>query len=100
MRRCRTCHRLLDESNFYKENRRKDGLQVECKDCTRVRVKRIYRDKILCGKRPTGATGGYKCYILNHTSHGEFKYNVVGTNGKTFFTNKKTDFIKFVRGIV
>ena len=43
MKRCKRCGRELDESEFYKHKRTKDGLQPYCKECqrelTRMRIK-------------------------------------------------------------
>lgn len=35
MKRCKRCGRELDESEFYKHKREKDGLQPYCKECQR-----------------------------------------------------------------
>jgi hypothetical protein len=36
MKHCHKCGRDLDESKFYKDKSRKDGLQNKCKDCERA----------------------------------------------------------------
>lgn len=35
MKRCKRCGRELDESEFYKNKLKKDGLQPYCKECQR-----------------------------------------------------------------
>ncbi|MFC1738560.1 hypothetical protein ACFL1G_05875 [Planctomycetota bacterium] len=35
MKQCRKCKKLKDESEFYKNNRSKDGLRAWCKKCNR-----------------------------------------------------------------
>ena len=43
MKKCSRCGRELDESEFYKNKNKKDGLQPYCKECcrelNRMRVK-------------------------------------------------------------
>lgn len=43
--------------------------------------------------------GGYKCNILNRVNADkkEFKYNIIGINGKQLHTNNKIEFINFLR---
>lgn len=43
MRICNKCNREKDESDFYKSNSRKDGLQGKCKACDLERVKSYYK---------------------------------------------------------
>jgi hypothetical protein len=33
MKECSKCHKVLEDSCFYKNPRNKDGLQTMCKDC-------------------------------------------------------------------
>ena len=33
MKECSRCHKVLEDSCFYKNTRNKDGLQTMCKDC-------------------------------------------------------------------
>jgi hypothetical protein len=49
--------------------------------------------------RYNNACGGVKINILNHVNADkkEFKYNVIGTNGKCLKTNDKSEFINFLR---
>lgn len=45
------------------------------------------------------ACGGYKVNVLNRVNADkkEFKYNVIGTNGKCLKTNDKSEFLAFLR---
>lgn len=45
------------------------------------------------------ACGGYKVNVFNHVNADkkEFKYNVIGTNGKCLKTNNKSEFLTFLR---
>lgn len=49
--------------------------------------------------RYNNACGGVKINILNHVNADkkEFKYNVIGTNGKYLKTNNKSEFLTFLR---
>ena len=44
MKKCTHCKINLDESNFYKNVSRKDGIQCECKDCSIKNHKKYYQD--------------------------------------------------------
>ena len=39
MKKCTRCKRMLDESMFYKNRAKADGLNNECKDCAKKSVK-------------------------------------------------------------
>ena len=49
--------------------------------------------------RYNNACGGVIVNILNHVNADkkEFKYNVIGTNGKCLKTNNKSEFLTFLR---
>lgn len=42
MKQCRTCKCKLEKSYFTKNKRSKDGLNTECKTCSRARSKKAY----------------------------------------------------------
>lgn len=44
MKRCSKCKRELDESEFYKNRSKKDGLQNMCKRCSHRRRTRHYKE--------------------------------------------------------
>lgn len=44
---CKSCNIIKDFSEFNKDIGRKDGLQVYCKECTRLRVKNLIGKIIL-----------------------------------------------------
>lgn len=125
MKECTHCHEVKPLSEFY---RRKDGeLESWCKKCkTEAAVKwnkeHKYRHKIhvikykenkekyhktLAEKQTfkeiidfsRDVLGGYKIYILNHKKAGERKYNIIRTDGKTFCTNDKIEFLNFLENI-
>lgn len=39
MKKCSRCKRILDESMFYRNKTKADGLNNECKDCAKKSVK-------------------------------------------------------------
>lgn len=43
MKICTKCHKTLDESEFYKFHKGKDGLKAECKSCQRGYMVRYFR---------------------------------------------------------
>ena len=43
MKMCNKCEKLKDESEFYKDKSRKDGLYPSCKDCSRQQNKEDYQ---------------------------------------------------------
>ena len=40
--------------------------------------------------------GGCKIYILNHPTNGEYKYNVIFTDGRKLKTNNFINFINYI----
>ena len=44
MKMCHTCHTPKDEDEFSKNKCKKDGLQGICKECSKKRSKRYYRE--------------------------------------------------------
>ena len=42
MKKCSKCKKLKDESEFYKNNRHKNGLQSKCKNCTRKYARKYH----------------------------------------------------------
>jgi hypothetical protein len=51
MKICSKCKRELDESNFYKNKNKKDGLCAECKDCTKEYGKKYFQTYRKHGKK-------------------------------------------------
>lgn len=102
VKRCNKCKRLLDESQFHKETRRKDGIRSVCKECAKnyridyhkQRTKLRFKEK-----DAINILGGYKIFILNYASLKEKKYNIISTAGKIFRTNNKQEFIQYLEGI-
>lgn len=79
-RRCCTCHRSLPYDEFYRKQSREDGYSVECKDCIKARMAKIYK------RSPTKIAAASRRYqqkirkeVLNHYGHacaccGESRY--------------------------
>lgn len=44
MKQCRTCEEWKDESEFYKDKSRKDGLRYCCKTCVKITQKKHYNE--------------------------------------------------------
>lgn len=47
-------------------------------------------------KKVDKVIGGYKISVLNYVKKGEFKYNILKTDGTLFYTNNKQEFINYV----
>ena len=45
MKKCSSCKKTKNKDEFYKNSTRKDGLQTDCKECTRIRLNKRYRTK-------------------------------------------------------
>lgn len=80
---CRECSKKLvyawksknkDRANTiqYKSNQKSKAIDIDC------------------------YVGGWKIAILNHTKVGESKYQAVNTNGKSFFTDIRFEFLDFL----
>lgn len=111
MKKCKKCGKELHESEFDKEPHNKDGLKSICKDCKKF-YNQMYLEpnfsKIWSSFRGREnyekelnleimkPLSGYKIYILNHTKKGEFKYNIISTNGERINTNDKNEFVDYI----
>lgn len=58
-------------------------------------MKKETEDKRL-NKKVDKVIGGYKISVLNYVKKGEFKYNILKTDGTLFYTNNKREFISYV----
>lgn len=58
-------------------------------------MRRDLKDKQL-NKKVDKVIGGYKISVLNYVKRGEFKYNILKTDGTLFYTNNKQEFINYI----
>lgn len=97
---CTGCRRELPVSEFYRNRCMKNGLNYYCKTCHRDYSRGFgWGYSAQQEQRVEEVLGGYKIYILKYVKPGEFKFNVLNTNGKVFKTNKKEDFLAFISEI-
>ena len=47
MKQCRKCFEYKDYSEFSKKSSEKDGLQIYCKECMKLKVREFYQRKAL-----------------------------------------------------
>ena len=103
MKRCVRCHKLLPESEFYKDKRKKAGLWWCCRKCENQYHKEYnYRkaEEQDVFDKSNEIIGGYKVSILNHASRTENKYTIVGTDGNYYATNDKGAFLDYLRSLL
>lgn len=109
MKRCPNCKQLKSESDFYKNTHMKDGLSVHCKSCQnqnnyksakkhRIKVKQEETQKQLDDFNIH--LGGYKVTILNYAKPGEYKYIINSTNGQSFKSNDKLQFLHKIKELI
>lgn len=79
---------ILTRHKIYKQ-KKKEKMKTLSYRHTYQRTKEFQRDVL----------GGYKIYLLNHIKKGERKYNIIKTNGETFKTNDKSEFMRYLEGI-
>jgi hypothetical protein len=96
-KRCTKCGRELPLSEFYRDDAHSDGRHSCCRGC----IKKTRREAFLRNvelsralKKADETLGGWKAYGLKHPKPGEYKYNIVFTDGRLFRTND----IKIFRG--
>lgn len=108
---CPRCKRKLPLSEFYIK-KSTGSYESYCKKCKKelckqwffnnkerhLKYQKKYNKNLkkledLCDGQ---AVGGYNITILNYTKKSEYKYNIVSTDGKSFFTNSKSDFLNFL----
>lgn len=58
-------------------------------------MRKDLKEKYL-NKKVDKVIGGYKISVLNYVKKGEFKYNILKTDGTLFYTNNKQEFINYV----
>lgn len=100
MKKCGKCGVIKPISEFYI---RKDGKPMwACKECNKKLVKKWNKEnfspktKESLSNENIPIVAGYKCYILNRTKQGEFKYNIVSTSGDVINTNDKNEFMEYL----
>lgn len=96
-KRCTKCGRELPLSEFYWKNSHSDERRCECRACQRKAIQEFNRRKADFSralKKAEETLGGWKAYGLKHPKPGEYKYNIVFTDGRLFRTND----IKIFRG--
>lgn len=123
MKQCSKCGKIKPLSEFYRDEKNKDGFYGVCKKCcatrsmdyykkNRERLRKYrqkrYRDKclgILKRERKQQqlqktesfrAVAGFNVYILDYYKSGEYKYNVVPTEGEVYKTNDKERFLRYL----
>lgn len=102
MKTCIKCRKSKPESEFYPDRSNK-RLMPHCKDCAKklsIEWQRQNRMSKAEQNRQMEVVGGYKMFILNYTKKGEYKYQIVSTNGKSFMTNNSSEFMDKVKGII
>lgn len=75
---------------FYRNNDHSDGRQSWCRlCCKKTRREAFLRNVELSRalKKAEETLGGWKAYGLKHPKPGEYKYNIVFTDGRLFRTN-------------
>ena len=96
-KRCTKCGRELPLSEFYRSNAYSDGCKSWCRWCSKKTSRESYLRKAELSralKKAEEILGGWKAYGLKHPKPGEYKYNIVFTDGRLFRTND----IKIFRG--
>lgn len=95
-RKCAKCGEIKPVSNFPHPS------SYRCNDCkTEVKDHLVFAQDEDENVKPevtaeeVRAVGGFKVYILNHIKSGEYKYNVVPTEGELFQTNDKKEFLRY-----
>jgi len=96
-RKCTKCGKIKPMSEFpYHTSHR-------CNDCkTKVKDKDVFaKDEGENVKQEVSASevwalGGINVYIPNYCKRGEYKYNVVPTEGEAFLTNDKQEFLSYM----
>jgi hypothetical protein len=95
---CSVCKKALPLSDFYNNKNTRDGKACRCKKCDNERHKQWVEQK----KRMSSSDwldktiGGCTIYILNNPISGEFKYNVVFTNGHIYQTQDRDEFLVYM----
>lgn len=106
MKKCRICGKYLPESKFYKATANKDGLRCECKRCNyeyfKLHKAHEVHEKSQCYVQDDSeqTCGGYKIYILNYAKKGEFKYNIVSTEGSVYNYNDVNEFYEKMKEVL
>lgn len=84
-KRCTKCGRELPLSEFYRDDAHSDGRHSCCRGC----IKKTRREAFLRNvelsralKKADETLGGWKAYGLKHPKPGEYKYNIVFTDGR------------------
>lgn len=96
-KRCTKCGRELPLSEFYWKYKARGKYQSECKKCHLGMIIETERRKAELSralKKAEETLGGWTAYGLKHPKPGEYKYNIVFTDGRLFRTND----IKIFRG--
>lgn len=111
-KRCTKCGRELPLSEFSENVSYRDGYKTHCKECVRKVSREWYvRNRMPANKeyrrlqqekkdiemelsQAMEILSGWKAYELKHPKPGEYKYNIVFTDGRLFRTND----IKIFRG--
>lgn len=105
MKRCPNCKQLKSESDFYKNAHMKDGLSVHCKNCQNQYIYQSAKNHRIKTKQEETQKqlddfnfhlGGYRITIINYAKKGEYKFNIIPTNGKPFGTNNKNEFVDYI----
>lgn len=106
MKVCNRCHKNLLLIDFPIDLKNKDGHKGICKNCTAEYNKKYHaRQKGKIAKiqsleidtaKQEYILGGIKAFVLNHVKEGEFKYNVINTDGRILKTNQRGKFFSYL----
>lgn len=98
--RCRVCGQDKPETDFYVSQGKRCTI---CKACNKQAFydwNKKQTEKRRERRDAEAVVGGWRIAILNHNKVNESKYQAVNTNGKSFFTSDKGEFLQFLLEIV
>lgn len=104
--KCIHCDKEFPETEYYPSILRRH--YHICKKCYNKKVMqyvRAYQKRIRNKKKepninPDKYVGGINIRILNHTKKGEYKFNILSTDGISFQTNNKKELLKEITSLV
>lgn len=99
MKQCHECGEFKPLSEFVRNKAKKYGFEYHCKKCHTDKQKERNKTAVENARKYNKAClliGGFKVFILNHVKNGEYKYNVVPTEGEVYKTNDKERFLRYL----
>lgn len=95
---CKACKSKQAREWAEKNPERKKQMNLAYQQKVKAQTRTLAQKEFYAAKKDfqTDLLGGFKASILNYTKRGEFRFNIVRTDGKVFKTNNKQEFLDFL----